>query len=114
MGFIYVITNDVNGKQYVGKTELTIQERFKIHQKDCYKRQCENRPLYYAMRKYGMEHFHIEELERTDNTCEREIYWIAKLNTFHNGYNATRGGDGKPYLDYDLIIETYKQVHNFV
>ena len=112
MAFIYVITNDINGKQYVGKTETTIEERFKEHQKDCYKPRCEKRPLYAAMRKYGIEHFSIQELEETNNACEREIYWIEKLETFHNGYNATKGGDGKPYLDYDLIIETYKQVQN--
>lgn len=29
MAFIYVITNDVNGKQYVGKTNKTIEQRFK-------------------------------------------------------------------------------------
>lgn len=112
MAFIYVITNDINGKQYVGKTETTIEERFKEHQKDCYRPRCEKRPLYAAMRKYGIEHFSIQELEETNNACEREIYWIEKLGTFHNGYNATKGGDGKSYLDYDLIIETYKQVQN--
>lgn len=112
MAFIYVITNDVNGKQYVGKTQLTIEERFKEHVHDHNRRRCEKRPLYDAMNKYGVEHFHIELLEETNNPCEREVYWIEKLGTFHNGYNATKGGDGKPYLDYDLIIETYKEVQN--
>ena len=32
MAFIYVITNDINGKQYVGKTNhSSIEERFKEH-----------------------------------------------------------------------------------
>lgn len=112
MAYIYVITNDVNGKQYVGKTELTIEERFKDHIHDHGRCRHEKRPLYDAMNKYGVEHFHIEMLEETDNACEREIYWIEKLGTFHDGYNATKGGDGKPYLDYELIIETYKEVQN--
>lgn len=64
------------------------------------------------MRKYGIEHFHISFLEETNNPGERECYWIERLRSFKDGYNATIGGDGKKYLDYDLIISTYKQVKN--
>ena len=64
------------------------------------------------MKKYGVEHFHVSLLEKTDNPNEREIYWIEKKQSFKNGYNATIGGDGKRYLDYDLICATYEQVHN--
>ena len=66
------------------------------------------------MRKYGIEHFHIELIEETDNPEEREIYWIEQKRSFKNGYNATMGGDGKKYLDYDLIIAVYNQVHNII
>ena len=64
------------------------------------------------MRKYGIEHFHLSLLEETDNPNERECYWIELLGSFKNGYNATVGGDGKKYLDYDLIISTYNEVKN--
>lgn len=64
------------------------------------------------MNKYGIEHFHIQELEETNNAEEREQYWIEKLNTYHNGYNATLGGDGKKLYDYDLVIQTYQQLQN--
>ena len=111
MAYIYKITNDLNQKIYIGKTERTIEERFKEHCKDYTRRECENRPLYRAMKKYGVEHFHIELLEETDKPEEREIYWIEKLGSFgHSGYNATLGGDGKKYIDYDLVIATYKEV----
>ena len=73
------------------------------------------RPLYDAMNKYGIEHFHIEEVEYVpwgQNLEDREIYWIAQYNTYYNGYNATLGGDGAHYLDYDLIVETYKKYLN--
>jgi hypothetical protein len=59
------------------------------------------------MRKYGIEHFHISLIEETCQPEERERYWIEYFSSFKNGYNATHGGDGKSYLDYNLIITTY-------
>ena len=112
MAYIYQITNDINGKIYIGKTERTIEERFKEHCKDYTRRDYEKRPLYRAMKKYGVEHFHIELLEETDNPEEREVYWIEQKRSFKEGYNATLGGDGKHYVDYDLIIATYNEVQN--
>lgn len=110
-GFIYCITNDVNGKQYVGKTVDSIEKRFKEHLNDCTKTRCEKRPLYDAMNKYGIEHFQVKQLEECDLSilAEREKYWINALNTFHNGYNATHGGDGKQLYDYDAFINDFKQ-----
>lgn len=110
MAYIYVITNDINGKQYVGKTEFSVEKRFKEHCQDRIRRGLESRPLYRAMNKYGIEHFHIETLEETDNPNEREVYWIEKLGTFKIGYNATIGGDGKRYIDYDLVVATYREL----
>lgn len=112
MAFIYEIINDVNGKRYVGKTEFDINKRFKEHCSDAFKSRNENRPLHRAIRKYGVEHFHIRLIEETDFPEEREMYWISQRDTYRNGYNATLGGDGKRYLDYDLIIQTYRDVMN--
>ena len=110
MAYIYKITNDVNGKNYIGKTELSIEQRFKQHCQDAFKDRCKDRPLYRAMRKYGLEHFHVSEVEQTDNPEEREVYWIEQYDSFKTGYNATKGGDGKSYLDYDLIVDTYREL----
>ena len=63
MAAIYCITNDVNNKQYVGKTLFTIEKRFNEHINDSKRDRCESRPLYSAMRKYGIEHFSIKLLE---------------------------------------------------
>lgn len=114
MAYIYKITNLINGKPYIGKTLSTIEERWKEHCRDARKERCEKRPLYSAMNKYGIENFKVEQIEECcDNVVnEREVYWIEYFGTFKNGYNATIGGDGKHYLDYDLICETYKQVKN--
>ena len=76
MSYIYVITNNINGKQYVGKTNLTIDQRFKQHLRDSNKERCEKRPLYDAMNKYGIEHFSIEQLEEcsVEEAPIKEIY----------------------------------------
>ena len=112
MAYIYKITNDINGKIYIGKTEKTIQQRFKEHCRDSKKEVNKNRPLYRAMNKYGIEHFYVEQIEETDVPEMRETYWIEFYGSFKNGYNATMGGDGKKYLDYDLVVSTYRELLN--
>lgn len=112
MAYIYQITNDVNQKIYIGKTENSIEKRFKEHCQDASRERNEKRPLYNAMRKYGVEHFHIELIEETNNPEEREVYWIEKKQSFKNGYNATIGGDGRKYIDYDLVVKTYQDLQN--
>ena len=110
MGYIYKITNSINGKMYIGKTEhLNPENRWKEHLHDCKRFKNEKRPLYDAMNKYGCENFYFEVLDNTNDSnqlCELEKYYIELYNTYIgsencNGYNATVGGDGKPYLDLD-------------
>ena len=112
MAYIYKITNDINQKIYIGKTEFSIEKRFKEHCSDAFKDRNEKRSLYAAMRKYGIENFHIELVEETDNPEERETYWIEYYGSFKNGYNLTLGGDGKKYIDYDLVVKTYQEIQN--
>lgn len=114
MAYIYKIINDINQKIYIGKTEFSIEKRFKEHCRDAFKRKNEKRPLYSAMKKYGIEHFSVQLVEETDNPEEREQYWIQYYNSYHNGYNATLGGDGKSWLELPekLIIEDYN-INNY-
>ena len=107
MAYIYKIVNDINNKVYIGKTDFSIEKRFKEHCRDAFRRDYEKRPLYSAMKKYGIEHFRIELIEETNNPDEREIFWIENYGSFKNGYNATKGGDGKHYADYDLIYNLW-------
>lgn len=98
MATIYVITNLINSKQYVGKTTYSIEKRWKEHCYDCKKTEInQHRPLYNAMQKYGIENFNISIIEENipeENIDNREKFWISKLDTYYNGYNATLGGDG--------------------
>lgn len=114
VSYIYLITNQINKKQYVGQTSYSLEQRWKQHIKDSKREICEIRPLYRAMRKYGEENFTIEQIEECDTqiVAEREQYWIQYYDTYDNGYNATLGGDGKILYDYDEIVKTYLSTHN--
>ena len=105
MSYIYKITNDINNKIYIGKTAFSIQKRFQEHCSDAFRDRCEKRPLYSAMRKYGIEHFFIEEIEECDDiiAADREAYWIGVYEAYSKGYNATLGGEGKFLYDHEAI-----------
>lgn len=107
-GYIYKITNKVNGKSYIGQTRYTVEFRWRqhIHKKD-------NVYFHNAIHKYGIDNFTIEILEecKYEDLNSREIFYIAKYNTFKEGYNLTIGGDGNRRLllddKYDEIKELY-------
>lgn len=102
MAYIYKITNQINGKSYIGKTgEINPHEGSKEHLRERIKDRWKNRPLYRAINKYGEENFKFEVLEETNFPEEREQYFIQYYNTYGNtGYNATLGGDGKKYIGF--------------
>ena len=109
MSKIYKIINDINDKVYVGKTMNTIEKRFKEHCADSTRRDEENRPLYRAMNKYGIEHFSIHLIEECadEDASVREQYWIGFYKGYTEGYNATIGGEGKSYIDVSELIELW-------
>lgn len=109
MAYIYKIINDINQKIYIGKTEFSIEKRFKEHCLDAFRERNEKRPLYSAMKKYGIEHFHIELIEETNNPEEREKYWIAYYKGYEEGYNATMGGDGKCLYNHQAILKRLQE-----
>ena len=114
MAYIYKIENMVNGKVYIGKTLSTPEQRWREHLKDSQKTDYSNRPLYKAFKKYGVENFKLSTIENCEESQvnEREIYWIQHYGSFKNGYNATIGGDGKRYCDYDLIFALFQEGKN--
>ena len=91
---IYLLTNTVNGKQYVGQTSYGLEKRWREHCQDA--RRGFPRYLYNAIRKYGPDAFTYEILEHTtiEDVNARETYWISELKTLEHGYNMTEGGGG--------------------
>jgi len=97
---IYVFTNTVNNKKYVGQTLGTLAKRWYKH---CYDAIQGNRNAAFAgaIRKYGKDAFVGKVLEENVLACNvdaRETFWIEALNTLVDngfGYNRTTGGNTK-------------------
>ena len=84
---IYLITNKINGKRYIGKTKFTIDRRWYYHCKNA--EYGVDTPFYRAIRKYGKENFTVEFL------CEGlDSEEIIMIEVHKPEYNVTRGGDG--------------------
>ena len=88
---VYLITNTVNGKKYVGQTARPLGQRIREHEHSEY-------PIGKAMRKYGRDKFTVEILaegKTIEELCELERLYISVYNTTdpEYGYNLTEGGE---------------------
>ena len=113
-GFIYKITNKINGKSYIGQTIQNVKERFYQHCATKCSQAILNMVIHKAINKYGKSNFTIEVIEEVESTNlnDRERYWIRYYDSYNNGYNSTKGGqDGIKLfknLDTKSIIREYK------
>lgn len=95
---IYIATNLVNGKQYIGLTTKTVEKRWKEHQ---YETKANRFSLLHkAIKKYGANAFSVRELaspikQNRKALCELESDLIFRFKTkTPHGYNLTDGGEG--------------------
>lgn len=99
-GYIYIITNLINGKQYVGQTVRTIDKRFEGHIKDA--KQNKKTYIINAIKKYGKENFKIEQIDIAYNQIELNLIEGVYISWFKtlapNGYNLTDIINGKGKL----------------
>ena len=92
---IYCHTNTVNGKKYVGQTQLTMEKRWAAHVHQARSKRG-SRALMGAIRKYGSDAFTHEVLEvvaTAEEADAAEKLWIEKLGCLApGGYNLDGGG----------------------
>lgn len=94
---IYMVTNQNNGKIYIGKTSKSIKRRWTNH---CFRdKRSKKNHFYNAINKYGRESFSIRQIDCTENEQEANELEKLYIGIFQShipkyGYNATLGGDG--------------------
>lgn len=96
--FIYLITNTVNGKYYVGQTIKAVATRMRFHWAQARAARDKMR-LHRAMRKYGPDAFEWDVLATADSVEQldlQERLWIIALDARNPdvGYNLAAGGEG--------------------
>ena len=95
---VYKITNKKNGKSYIGKTEYTLEHRWKRHLSSA--RNGSKFRFHSAIRKYGEDCWDlcaIETYQTEDENFinEKETHFIKLFESdTKKGYNATSGGTG--------------------
>lgn len=123
LGYIYKITNKINGKSYVGWSENP-QRRFLNHRKA----DGSSPLLHKAIKKYGIDAFTFEIL--CEDTLSNEDYYIQHYQTMlPAGYNMQQGGFAPPLGKYRtetmkeasrkgtrlaLKGKTYEEIHGIV
>ena len=105
LGIIYIPTNLINGKQYVGQTTRDLKERIKGHKKHgCL--------LHNAIKKYGFKNFKVISFSCPEKDLDwTETFLIKELNTLApNGYNLQTGGSEFKH-HHELTIQKMKNNH---
>lgn len=109
---IYMATNRVNGKEYVGRTARGLKKRKQEHI-CCALKNEDNVYFHHAIKKYGPDNFCWEVLNECTNSDDLnilEIYYISLYNTSENGYNLTSGGNG--VVGHKCSDETKQKIGN--
>jgi group I intron endonuclease len=110
---VYLITNKINNKKYIGITKNSIEIRWKVHcSKNSYCTYLKN-----AIQKYGKENFIIEQIFEVFNKEDVvffESYFITYFNTMEPiGYNLIKSRYNLGFSKYisDKISES--NIHNW-
>ena len=125
-GYIYLLTNKINNKKYVGQTTRIFNERYPFKGKGAERmyryhyymmthKKSYNRHLLSSFEKYGFDNFDVVEefdvvyivngdykkaKKELDN---KEKYYIKLFDSMKNGYNKTTGG-----TEEYSVITTFK------
>ena len=114
-GIIYKATNKINGKMHIGRTIKSLFERTRGHISKSLNNSDGNIYFHNAIKKHGPENFEWKIIAKCNSLEElnaAEIEMIKKYDTFENGYNLTKGGEGT--VGYKLTEETKNKISEAV
>ena len=113
MGRIYKITNDINNKIYIGQTIKTLTKRWQQHKCNSTKEYFKQIVLYKAFKKYGIEHFYIEEIEEVENDFDSWWNYPAKasmtLDERVSALENSKADKSDVEQIYDAIAAAYQE-----
>lgn len=104
MACIYYIKHKETGKTYIGQTVQPLEQRIRQHLRGSIE-------IDKALQALGVNKFEYGIIEqcKSEELDEKEIYYIAKYDTYYNGYNNTFGGTKTSKNKHDSIIENIKR-----
>lgn len=129
-GFIYRIYDKINDKNYIGQTITSIEERWKQH--IAKSQRGSKNSFHKKIREVGIENFEVSSLDSV-STKDRsqmveklnylEIKYIEQFDSFRNGYNSNRGGNGdkthcktkiiclETGVEFDSVIQASREMN---
>jgi len=104
-GIIYILTNKITKKKYVGQTKQELKKRIIGHISDCKRN---NYPILNSIKKYGTENFEIRFREYPVKFLDRIEKWLIFFVKSRKpyGYNLDGGGN----KNKNISLETRKKM----
>ena len=106
---VYLVTNLITGKRYVGQTRNTLKDRWEEHLWEAHGNKG-SRYFCRAIRKYGESKFTVIEIEQCYgkvSLSEAEAHWVQVYQCeVPNGYNLTTGGE----LEYEFTEDVKRRI----
>ncbi|NEQ41508.1 MAG: GIY-YIG nuclease family protein [Okeania sp. SIO3I5] len=123
-GLIYLITNKVTDKKYVGLTVQKLERRWEYHVQQARANYIKSgESLHTALREYGEDAFEIKAIDKGTTKKDLEVKerkWIEELNTLvPYGYNISKGGVSggshkKPTTIDNICFESVKKAAEYL
>lgn len=90
MEYIYVLTNKITGRKYVGRS-CTPYKRFRQHVNSLKARRHTNELMQYDFERFGIDSFEMEIVDSSSNFTRTSLEgtWMLKLKSYDTryGYN---------------------------
>lgn len=109
---IYKITNNINGRNYIGQSNNP-KRRFQEHIRG----DGSNSLIHLAILKYGVQNFSFEVLGWYEDYSNKEKQYIIQYNSLApNGYNIMEGGEEPPIMfgENNPFSKITNEVANFI